>query len=120
VVVARFREHVVVGTLYPASMSFREFFGPLLRHVRQLTQENPRRYVAVAVPQVVDRRWYQMLLRSHRSTLLQGLLLLRGGPRAIVINSPWYLQGGDAEEDAAPAGAGVGVTLEARKPEAAA
>jgi amino acid transporter len=70
---------------------YREFFGPLLGHVRALTAANPRRYVAVVVPELVDRRWYQMLIRSHRSTLLKRLLLLRGGPRVIVINTPWYL-----------------------------
>ena len=71
---------------------YREFFGPLLGHIRNVTGANPRRYVAVVVPELVDRKWYQALLRSHRSTLLKGLLLWRGGPRVIVINTPWYLR----------------------------
>jgi hypothetical protein len=32
------------------------------------------------------------VLHNHRSTLLKGLLLLRGGPRVVVINAPWYLK----------------------------
>jgi amino acid transporter len=86
---------------------YREFYGPLLRYVRELTAEHPRRYVAVVVPELVDRRWYHLILRSHRPTLLKGLLLLRGGPRVIVINTPWYLRGDDAAEaaSATPAGA---------------
>jgi hypothetical protein len=52
------------------------------------------------VPELVDRRWYQMLLRSHRATLLKGLLLLRGGPRVIVINTPWYLEPDETSEEA--------------------
>jgi hypothetical protein len=54
--------------------------------------------VAVVVPELVDRRWYEFLLRSHRATMLKGLLLLRGGPRVIVINTPWYLRDDEADE----------------------
>ncbi|HEX3865486.1 MAG TPA: APC family permease [Gemmatimonadaceae bacterium] len=76
---------------------YREFFGPLLAHVRALTKAHPRRYVAVVVPELVDRRWYHTLLRSQTSTLLKGILLWRGGPQVIVINSPWYLRTNEAE-----------------------
>jgi amino acid transporter len=79
---------------------YREFFGPLLHHVRALVNANPRRYVAVVVPELVDRKWYELLLGSHRATLLKGLLWLRGGPRVLVISTPWYLRGED--EDDAP------------------
>jgi amino acid transporter len=98
---------------------YREFFGPLLRHVRAQVRANPRRYVAVVVPEMVDRRWYELLLRSHRATLLKGLLLLRGGPRVIVINTPWYLQEDDGEgaDAASPTGA---VAADVQRPGAAA
>jgi amino acid transporter len=72
---------------------YRQFFGPLLNHVRQLAKANPKRYVAVMVPEYVERRWYHFLLHSHRATLLKGLLLLRGGPQVIIINTPWYPAG---------------------------
>jgi hypothetical protein len=87
---------------------YREFFGPLLEHIRSLAATNPRRYVAVVVPELVEGRWYHFLLRSHRPTLLKGLLLLRGGPRVIVINTPWYLsdpEAADASKAAGRAGA---------------
>jgi amino acid transporter len=76
---------------------YREFFGPLLRHVREQAAANPHRYVAVVVPELVDRKWYELVIRSHRSTLLKGLLLFGGGPRVLVINTPWYLRD-DGEE----------------------
>lgn len=81
-----------VPQLVPLHSDYREFFGPLLQHVRQLAQRNPRRYIAVVVPDLVAARWYHWLLHGHRTTLLKGLLLLRGGPRVIVINTPWYLR----------------------------
>lgn len=79
------------------SSSFREFFGPVLRYVRQVALQHPRRYVAVVVPELVQRRWYHFFLHSHRATLLKAMLLWRGGPRVIVINTPWYLR--DPEDD---------------------
>ncbi len=81
---------------------YREFFGPLLRHVRQLARDFPDRYVAVVVPELVERRWYHLLLHSHRATLLKGLLLMRGGPNIIIINTPWYLRG-EVEKKITPA-----------------
>ncbi|MFL5576032.1 MAG: APC family permease [Gemmatimonadaceae bacterium] len=97
---------------------YREFFGPLLTHVRALADAHPRRYVGVVVPELVDRRWYHLLLPSHRPTLLKGLLLLRGGPRVIVISTPWYLAGDHAV--AAESGTPAGPAPDTRRPGAAA
>jgi amino acid transporter len=72
---------------------YREFFGPLLGYTKRLAEENPRRYVAVVVPELVDRRWHHFILGNHRATMLKGMLLLRGGPRVVVLNAPWYLKG---------------------------
>ena len=82
-------------TLVVLRSPYREFYEPLLGYIHRLAGEQPRRYVAVVVPELVERRWYHWLLHSHRPTLLKGLLLLRGGPRVIVINTPWYLRGED-------------------------
>jgi amino acid transporter len=92
---AGFTPPILVGLVSP----YREFFGPLLRHVRKEAAANPGRYVAVLVPELIQRRWYHFLLRSHRSTVLKALLLLRGGPRVIVINTPWYIREGVSDPD---------------------
>lgn len=75
--------------------SYREFVGPLVTYVQRLARESPRRYVAVIVPEIVERRWYHFLLHSYRPALLKAYLFLRGGPRVIVISAPWYLQDDD-------------------------
>lgn len=87
---------------------YREFFGPLLKHVRHLTKRHPERYVAVVVPELIERRWYHLLLHSHRATLLKGLLLLWGGPQVIIINTPWYLRGETTEAAVHPRAAPQG------------
>lgn len=80
---------------------YREFFDPVLRYVRTLAAENPRRYVGVFVPEMVERRWYHFLLHSHRATILKGMLLLRGGPQVVIINTPWHLRDADPLPSAA-------------------
>src|SRR5439155_18754152 len=47
---------------------YREFFGPLLEHVAQLTRAHRGRYVAVVVPELFERRWYHRLV-PHRASL---------------------------------------------------
>jgi amino acid transporter len=69
--------------------AYREFYGPLLESVRQLGDQYPNRPIAVMIPEIVERRWYNFFFR-HRTTLLKGLLLLRGGPRVLIISTPWY------------------------------
>lgn len=107
---ARWREYVeqpfrqagiTPPTLVEIPSEYREFFDPVLRYVRRLGDENPRRYIGVFVPELVERRWYHFLLHSHRATLLKGLLLLRGGPQVVIINTPWHLH--DDPADDAPA-----------------
>lgn len=68
---------------------YREFFGPLLTALKDLGTEYPDRTIAVMIPEIVERRWFHFLFR-HRTTLLKALLLLRGGPRIILITTPWY------------------------------
>jgi hypothetical protein len=59
---------------------------------RKLAAKHRDRPIAVMVPEVVERRWYQFIFR-HRTTLLKGLLLLRGGRQILVVSAPWYVHG---------------------------
>jgi amino acid transporter len=71
--------------------SYREIIGPIVRHIQRLARTNPRRSIAVLVPELVERRWYDLLLHGHTATLLKAMLLLRGGPQIAIINTPWYV-----------------------------
>ncbi|MBV9108472.1 MAG: APC family permease [Gemmatimonadetes bacterium] len=92
------RAGITPPTLVEIPSEYREFFDPVLRYVRRLAEENPRRYVGVFVPELVERRWWHFLLHSHRATLLKGLLLLRGGPQVVIINTPWHLHDDPGDE----------------------
>jgi amino acid transporter len=71
--------------------TYRQFFAPLVDYVELVRDQNPDRDIVVIVPDLVVRRWYHAFLHNNRGTLLRALLRLRGGPRVVVVNTPFYL-----------------------------
>jgi hypothetical protein len=69
---------------------YRQLVEPVIEHVHRVNVTHPGRYVAVLIAEAVERRWYHLLLHNHRATALKQMLLLRGGPRVVVIDAPWY------------------------------
>jgi amino acid transporter len=70
---------------------YRFVLTPLLNYVLQLEQDHPECQIAVLVPELVVKHWWQTPLHNQRAQLLKLLLLMRGNPRITVINIPWYL-----------------------------
>ncbi len=71
--------------------TYRQFFAPLIEYVEQLRDDNADRDIVVIVPDLVVRRWYHALLHNNRGAWLRTLLRLRGGPRVVVVNTPFHL-----------------------------
>jgi len=71
---------------------YRFVITPLVDYVLQVERENPNRHVAVLVPELVVRHWYQNLLHNQRANVLKLMLLVRGNQRILVINIPWYME----------------------------
>ena len=70
---------------------YRFVLGPLVDHILEVERVYPNRQIAVLIPELVVRHWWQTPLHNQRAQLLKLLLLLRGNQRIIVINIPWYL-----------------------------
>ena len=70
---------------------YRFVITPLVDYILKLEQGHPDRQIAVLIPELVVRHWWQTPLHNQRAQLLKVLLLLRGNQRIIVINIPWYL-----------------------------
>src|SRR6185437_1992660 len=77
---------------------FRRMTGPLLQLIADLQRKNPSRLIAVLLPDVVKRHWWQYPLHSHRLRRLQTALLRYGGSRIVVTIIPWHLQEPRIEE----------------------
>jgi hypothetical protein len=71
---------------------FRFVVKPIVEYALTLEKENSEKHVAVIVSELVERRWYYLLLHNNRSSLLKALLYLQGSQRISVINVPWYLR----------------------------
>jgi amino acid transporter len=71
--------------------SFRFVISPLMDYILQLETENPGRKVAVLLPELVVRHWWENLLHNQRVQVLKILLLVKGNQRIVVVNIPWYL-----------------------------
>jgi Amino acid permease len=71
--------------------SYRFIVSPLMDYILELEHNNPGRKVAVLLPELVVRHWWENALHNQRVQLLKLLLLLKGNQRIIVVNIPWYL-----------------------------
>ena len=71
--------------------SYRFILGPLMDYILELEDRNPGRKVAVLLPELVVRHWWENALHGQRVQLLKLVLLLKGNQRIVVINIPWYL-----------------------------
>ena len=77
--------------LITVKSSYRTILSPLMDYILQLEDKNPGRKIAVLLPELVVRHWWENILHNQRVQLLKLLLLLKGNERIVVVNIPWYL-----------------------------
>ncbi len=80
-----------VPELVTLSSPYRFVLLPMVDYVLEQERKYANRHIAVVVPELVVKHWYENLLHNQRGNLLKLLLLLRGNQRILVINVPWYL-----------------------------
>ena len=85
------REGLQEPELVTIPSTYRFILGPLMDYILELEQKNPGRKVAVLLPELVVRHWWENALHNQRVQLLKLLLLLKGNQRIVVVNIPWYL-----------------------------
>ena len=68
---------------------YREIEGPLLELVDKIDANTPGRSVAILIPEMITRHWWQRLLHGCRAARLRQALLDHAGPRLMVVTSPW-------------------------------
>lgn len=86
------RENMIAEPeLITVRSTYRTILSPLMDYVLKLEDDNPGRKIAVLLPELVVRHWWENLLHNQRVQLLKLLLLLKGNQRIVVVNIPWYL-----------------------------
>ena len=71
---------------------FRFVVQPIIDHVLEIERNNPDRTIAVLLPELVERQWYQYFLHNQRARILAARLLTQGTQRIVIVNVPWYLR----------------------------
>ncbi len=85
------KEGFKVPELVTIPSNYRFIVAPLVDYALELEKANPGRKVAVLLPELVVRHWWENALHNQRVQLLKLLLLVKGRQQIVVINIPWYL-----------------------------
>ena len=67
----------------------RRIHEPLLELVGKLDDATPGRSVAILIPELVVRHWWERLLHGREAQRLRAALVEHAGPRLMIITSPW-------------------------------
>ena len=78
-------------TLVEVHSPYRFVVAPIVDYVMKMERENPQRQIAVLVPELVVKHWWQAPMHNQRAQMLKIQLLRKGNGRVVVINVPWYL-----------------------------
>jgi len=70
---------------------YRFVIAPIVDYVLELEKQNPGREIAVIIPELIEKRWYEYPLHNQRSSWLRTALLRKRTQRVAVIVVPWYL-----------------------------
>ncbi|MEO6805618.1 MAG: APC family permease [Edaphobacter sp.] len=85
------REGLQEPELVTIPSNYRFVINPLMDYILDLEKKNPGRKVAVLLPELVVRHWWEYALHNQRVQMLKLMLLLKGNQRIVVVNIPWYL-----------------------------
>lgn len=85
------KEGLRIPELVTIPSNYRFIINPLMDYILELEHSNPGRKIAVLLPELVVRHWWENALHNQRVQLLKLLLLLKGNQRIVVVNIPWYL-----------------------------
>jgi hypothetical protein len=83
---------LVVPRLTVLKSPFRFVVQPIIDHVLEIERNNPDRTIAVLLPELVERQWYQYFLHNQRARILAVRLLTQGTRRIVIVNVPWYVR----------------------------
>jgi hypothetical protein len=73
---------------------YRYVIQPIVDYVLDTERTNPGRQIAVLIPELIERRWYNFFLHNQRAAALKGMLYVKGSDRIVVVNVPWYVREG--------------------------
>jgi len=80
-----------VPELVTLKSPYRYVIAPVMDFILEKEKTLHNRQIAVLVPELVVKHWWENLFHNQRANLLKLMLLVKGNQRVMVINIPWYL-----------------------------
>jgi amino acid transporter len=72
--------------------AYRRAEGPLLKLAEEIRSKTSGRRIAILLPELIKRHWYQHLLHTHRARRLRARLVAQGDPDLVVVTIPWSVE----------------------------
>jgi len=73
---------------------YRRVLTPIVEIALHEAKKHPDRVIAVVIPELVEKRWYNYFLHNQRAAVLKAMLYFLGSKNIIVVNVPWYVDAG--------------------------
>jgi len=89
---------VPVPRLVQLQSPYRQLAEPLIKLVRETEADNPKRSIAMLLPVLVTRHWWERLLHPNRTPMLQKAVLKACDQRVGVIIVPWHLEAVEGDD----------------------
>jgi len=73
---------------------YRRILTPIVETALREAKKHPDRILAVVIPELVEKHWYNYFLHNQRAAVLKAMLYFLGSKNIIVVNVPWYVEAG--------------------------
>jgi hypothetical protein len=83
---------LVAPKLVVLKTPYRTFVEPILEELERIEAQFPNRSIAVMIPMLVQRHWWQLVLQTRHATRLRRALIDREDNRVMVISVPWHIK----------------------------
>lgn len=83
---------VPVPQLELRNSPYRRILTPIVEIALREAKQCPDRPIAVVIPELVEKRWYNFFLHNQRAAALKAMLYFLGSKNIIVVNVPWYVE----------------------------
>jgi amino acid transporter len=83
---------VPAPTLELVKTPYREFITPLMEQIEIVKKRHPDRFIAVIIPEIVEKHWWNALLHTRRAARLRSAIRCRQDDRVVVVDLPWFVK----------------------------
>jgi amino acid transporter len=71
---------------------YRRILTPIVQTALREANQHRDRQIAVVVPELIEKRWYNYFLHNQRAAALKAILYFLGNKNIFVVNVPWYVE----------------------------